>query len=254
MEAAKLKMGNNCKVSIITVCYNSEAHIEKTINSVLNQDYSHIEYIIIDGKSTDNTINIVTSYVQKFKNKGFDFLFLSEPDDGIYDAMNKGVSMATGDIVGLINSDDWYETNAVSCMVNYYNANPFDMFFADLRIWRGDRTMVKRARLRKLVTTRDWNHPTTFITRETYKNFRYANKGIYDDWDLVLRIRNSGRKIVICNTILANFSFGGISNQKSIKKVYERVKEKYRIYRENGYNRWYLLECILMETAKYFAA
>jgi glycosyltransferase involved in cell wall biosynthesis len=254
VEAGKTKMDNNWKVSIITVCYNSEAHIEKTMNSVLNQDYNHIEYIIIDGKSTDNTMKKVNSYESKFKKRGFDFIVLSEADGGIYDAMNKGVSLATGEIVGLINSDDWYETNAISCMVNTYKTNRFDMFYADLRIWRGSRTMIKKARFRKLVTTRDWNHPTTFITRETYKEFRYACKGIYDDWDLVLRIRNKGKKIVICNKVLANFSFGGVSNQKSIKKVCERIKEKFGIYRRNGYSRWYLMECILMETAKYFAA
>lgn len=238
----------------MTVCYNSGSAIEKTLNSVLNQKYNNIEYIIIDGKSTDSTMDIVCSYEQRFLDRGYEFRVISEPDKGIYDAMNKGVSLATGEIIGLINSGDWYEPEAVSCMVDCYNRDRFDMFYADLRIWRGDKPMIKKARQRKIVTTRDWNHPTTFITKLTYRDFQYACKGIYDDWDLVLRIRRSGRKIVICDKILANFCFGGISNKKSLKAAGMRIKEKYRIYRDNDYSRLYLMECILMETVKYLAA
>lgn len=224
------------------------------MDSVLNQNYKNIEYIIIDGKSTDNTMKIVETYKNKFLEKGYQFKALSEPDYGIYDAMNKGVALATGDIIGLINSGDWYEPEAVSCMVKYYDNYQFDMFYADLKVWRKNHIMIKKAKLQKFVTSRDWNHPTTFITKETYKNFHYACKGIYDDWDLALRIRKSGKRIVICNKVLANFCFGGISNKKSIKLAYSRMKERYRVYRKNGYSRWYLLECILMETVKYLAA
>lgn len=242
------------KVTIVTVCFNSEGDIERTIKSVLSQNYNNIEYVIIDGKSTDHTIDIVEQYRMKLLDRGYDFQVLSEPDKGIYDAMNKGISIATGEIVGLINSGDWYEPEAVSCAVYYYEKYGYDMFFADLRIFRGNKTMIKSARLQKFVTTRDWNHPTTFITLDTYKRFRYACRGIYDDWDLVLRIRKSGKKIVVCNRVLANFSFGGISNQKSVKAAYKRFKERFRIYRENGYSRWYFFECLLMELVKYLAA
>lgn len=248
------KSNKNRKVTIVTICFNSEAVIEKTLKSVLNQSYNNIEYVIIDGKSTDSTMEIVINYEPKFLEKGYGFRVISEPDKGIYDAMNKGVSLATGDIIGLINSGDWYEPEAVECMLDCYNRDPFDMFYADLRIWRKDKTMIKKAKQRHFISTRDWNHPTTFITRATYKDFQYACKGIYDDWDLILRIRKSGRKIVICNKVLANFCFGGISNKKSLKAVFSRIKEKYRIYRDNGYSRLYLFECILMETVKYLAA
>jgi glycosyltransferase involved in cell wall biosynthesis len=247
-------MMNECKVSIITVCFNSEAVIEYTMKSVLHQDYDNLEYIIVDGKSTDSTMQIIEKYKVFFERKGIEFKVISEPDKGIYDAMNKGISMAAGNIIGLINSGDWYEDCAVSTMIDYYNEYQFDMFYADLRIWRKGKPMVKKAKLQNYITTRDWNHPTTFITKETYENFRYACHGIYDDWDLVLRIRRSGRKIVVCNRILANFTFGGISNKKSIKHAWSRFRERYKIYLDNGYSRWYIVECLLMETVKYFAA
>lgn len=247
-------MMNECKVSIITVCYNSESVIANTMESVLNQDYSNIEYIIVDGKSSDSTMQIIPKYKERFENKGIEFKAISEPDQGIYDAMNKGISMATGDVIGLINSGDWYESCAVSTMTDYYIKYGFDMFYADLRILRKGKSMIKKAKLQNYVTSRDWNHPTTFITKETYQNFRYACRGIYDDWDLVLRIRRSGRKIVICNKVLANFTFGGISNRKSVKDAWRRFKERYKIYLDNGYSKWYIFECLLMETVKYFAA
>lgn len=247
-------MINECKVSIITVCYNSETVIENTMKSVLSQTYNNIEYIIVDGRSTDCTMQIINKYKATFGGKGIEFKVVSEPDEGIYDAMNKGISMASGEVIGLINSGDWYEDCAVSTMIEYYNNYCFDMFYADLYIWRKGKSMLKKAKLQNYVTTRDWNHPTTFITKETYQNFKYACRGIYDDWDLVLRIRRSGRKIVICNKVLANFTFGGISNRKNVKDAWKRFEERYKIYLDNGYSKWYIFECLLMEVVKYFAA
>lgn len=90
------------KVSVITVCYNSANTIEKTIKSVISQDYGDIEYIIIDGGSNDGTLDIIDKYKDKIS------ILISEPDKGIYDAMNKGIRIASGEIVGMINSDDWY--------------------------------------------------------------------------------------------------------------------------------------------------
>ena len=91
------------KISIITVCYNSEKNIKDTLESVLKQTYKNYEYILVDGKSQDNTLKIIKKYEKKFKGK---LKYISENDKGIYDAMNKGIKLSTGDIVGLINSDD----------------------------------------------------------------------------------------------------------------------------------------------------
>ena len=102
----------NPLISIITVCYNAEGTIEQTIRSVLNQTYKNIEYIIIDGFSTDNTLNIIERYKDSIA------MVVSERDQGIYDAMNKGLSLAKGCFIGFLNADDWYDENALEIVVN----------------------------------------------------------------------------------------------------------------------------------------
>ena len=100
-------------VSIVTVCYNSEKTIRKTIESVLAQTYGQVEYIIVDGASTDNTVAVAREYEEQFRQKGYTYRIVSEKDRGIYDAMNKGLALASGELIGIINSDDWYEPDAV---------------------------------------------------------------------------------------------------------------------------------------------
>ncbi|MCF5518200.1 glycosyltransferase family 2 protein, partial [Pseudomonas sp. PA-3-6E] len=107
------------KISIVTVSYNSATTIRDTIESVLSQDYENIEYIIVDGASKDSTMEIVNEYADKISK------VVSEPDKGIYDAMNKGISLATGDVIGILNSDDFYESNqAISSVVEKFSAAP----------------------------------------------------------------------------------------------------------------------------------
>lgn len=110
----KVSRSSEPLVSIITVVFNGEKYLEQTILSVLNQTYSNIEYIIIDGGSSDATLDIINKYTDKID------YWVSEPDSGIYDAMNKGISLATGQLIGIINSDDWYELDAVEEIVRAY--------------------------------------------------------------------------------------------------------------------------------------
>lgn len=241
-------------VSIITVCLNSEKTIKDTIESVLNQTYNNIEYIIIDGKSTDSTIQIIKSYKLPFSERGISYSYVSEPDRGIYDAMNKGICMATGNLIGILNSDDWYEEKAIEELMKKYHEEPFDLCYANLRIINKNQNYIKRARLRNYVTSRDWNHPTSFVSKRVYEKFHYKLESIYDDWDLILRIRKSGYKIVTIDKVLANFRVGGVSNQKSIKETIQRGKARYQIYKNNGYSSWYLLECMGIELAKLLLA
>ena len=238
------------KVSIITVAYNSAATIRDTIDSVLHQTYENIEYIIIDGSSTDDTVKLARSYEEAFVHSGREFRIVSEPDQGIYDAMNKGIHLATGQLVGIINSDDWYEPVAVERVVKTFLETSFDMFYADLRIITENKTMIKHSKLRKIVVSRDWNHPTTFITREVYEDHLYKLESVHDDWDLVLRLRRENKKIVVLNEVLANFRAGGVSNKKSLAAALKRGRARYKIYRNNGYSRWYLIECFVIEAAK----
>lgn len=250
-------MKEDILVSVVTPCYNSEKTIMTTIESICAQTYTNLEYIVVDGASEDSTLKIIESYRNQLEKKGILLKVISEPDRGIYDAMNKGVHAASGAIIGIINSDDWYEPQAVRRVVETYQENPFDMFYADLRIVTEDlngqikEKMIKRSRLRKLAVSRDWNHPTTFITKKVYDQYQYKLESLHDDWDLVLRIRKAGLKIVVLNEVLANFRMGGASNEKDLHKCLERGKARYQIYRNNGYSRWYWFECVAIEVVKY---
>ena len=101
------------KVSIITTTYNDSAALKKTIEQIKAQDYPNIEYIIVDGASSDNTAEVAKSFVPEFVKRGINYIIISEPDKGMYDALNKGAQRANGDIVGQINADDWYESDAL---------------------------------------------------------------------------------------------------------------------------------------------
>ncbi len=240
--------------SVITVCYNSEATIRKTIESVLCQTYDNIEYLIIDGLSKDNTVKIAEEYIERFGNRGYAYRIVSEKDNGIYDAMNKGIRLASGDLIGIINSDDWYETIAVETAVNEYEKDKFDLFYADINLIKfNGNIIVKHSKHDRFPTSRHWNHPTTFVTKETYNDIGlFKSVGIHDDFDFLLRAKKSNKKITIKNVVLANFKVGGVSNDRSLKKCKKRCMDRYRCYRDNGFNRLYFIECFCIELAKWF--
>lgn len=238
--------------SIVTVTYNSADTLSRAMESVINQTHAPKEYFIIDGASKDNTVEIAKSYEGAALSKGIKLTIVSEPDNGIYDAMNKGIRMCTGDVIGMINSDDYYETCALKKVNEVYEKSHFDLFFADLRMHFLDgRSFIKKARNRKYSTSRDWNHPTTFITREMYKDNLYKTETIHDDYDLILRLKKQGAKIVVLNEVIANFTMNGVSHERNLKEMLKRVGIKYRIYRNNGYSPFYFIECFGVEVAKF---
>lgn len=240
-------------VSIITVTYNSEKTLRHTIESVLAQTYAKIEYWIIDGASSDHTVEIAESYRAELEAKGIRYHILSEPDNGIYDAMNKGIRHATGEIIGIINSDDWYEPDAVQTAVETFQNTACDLMYANIRMYKADgSSFVKKARTRKFQTSRDWNHPTTFVRAECYKKYPFRKLGIHDDYGFFLQMRKQGRKIVTVDRVLADFHMGGASNHKNLKAAKKRIRDRYLYcYRINGYSRWYLIECVAIEAAKF---
>ena len=239
-------------VSIVTVCYNSEKTVRKAIESVLNQTYPKIEYIVVDGASSDNTLQVAREYEDKFREKGYTYRIISEKDNGIYDAMNKGIRAATGELVGMINSDDWYEPIAVETAVSAYQESPYDLFYGDVNLVRDDGSIiVKHSRMDRFPSTRHWNHPTTFIPKRIYEEVGlYRCRNMYDDYDLVLRIRGAGKRVAIRNVVLANFRTGGTSTKKTLKDCLQRCRYRYQNYRSNGYSRLYIIECLAMEFAK----
>ncbi len=250
------------KFSIITVAYNSRGTISRAIESVLGQTWLErgatgesgpvMEYLIIDGGSTDGTVQVAESYRRALEERGITYQVRSERDRGIYDAMNKGIALAQGDIIGILNSDDWYEPEALETAAEAFRREDCELMYGNIRMHRGDgSTFVKRARLRRFETSRDWNHPTTFVKAGLYKENPFPGLGIHDDYGFFLRMKRQGRRIVTVDRVLANFRMGGASNRKSLREAAGRIRDRYLYcYRVNGYGRWYLAECVAIEAAK----
>jgi glycosyltransferase len=204
------------KISIITACYNSAATVRDTLTSVASQDYPDIEHIIIDGASTDNTLSIVNEFPHVAK-------VVSEKDKGIYDAMNKGISMTSGDVVGILNSDDVYNnSNVISKVMNEFQHQLADVVYADLQY-------VQYSDLNKV--TRTWHsgsyskrkfyfgwmppHPTFFVTKEVYQRVGNFNCSLQSaaDYEFMLRVllKNDFRVRYIPE-VLVKMRAGGMSN------------------------------------------
>ena len=239
-------------ITILTVVYNSEKTIAKTIESVLSQTYDNIEYIILDGASTDATVHIARSYQQVFdSHPGRSLTVISEPDRGMYDALNKGAQLAKGELVGQINSDDWYEPDAVATMVELYQKEGYDAAWGSIRIKKASGDMIKHARIGKLWTTTGWCHPGMFSRRGILLAFPYPLETMYDDFDYITAVRKAGKKIVTIDKVVSNFAFGGQSTHKSLKEVKRRVGITYGIYRKYGMSRLYWFHRWALELAKY---
>ena len=238
-------------VSIITVAYNSENTISKTIESVLNQTYKCSEYIIIDGASKDKTAEVAESFRPQFEEKGIKYTVISEKDNGMYDALNKGANLATGDLVGQINADDWYEKDAVEKMVALFEKENCDVAWGSLNVLKASGNMIKRAKLGKLWTTTGWCHPAMFSKREILLEFPYALENMYDDFDYITRVHLANKKICVTEEIIANFNFGGMSTKKSFREAMERVNTTYSIYKKHGMSKLYYLHRLAFETVKF---
>lgn len=243
-------------VSLVTATYNSERTLARTIESVLAQTVPCKEYTIMDGCSADGTLAVAHRYDADFAEKGITYRVISEPDNGMYDAINKAIALSTGTIIGNVNSDDYYEPIAVETILAEYEKEPYDMIYGDLRVLRRKGEIIKRAKLKKFVSTRYWNHPTTFITKETYEKEPYRLQSMYDDCDLMLRLRQGGYRVRVVNQVLSTFTFGmgGMSTKKDLKKAMGRAKLRAMIYRQNGFGILYVLESYLLEFAKYILA
>ncbi|MBR3641985.1 MAG: glycosyltransferase [Parasporobacterium sp.] len=239
------------KISIVTVSFNAAKTIQKTIESVLSQTCAPYEYIIRDGASTDDTLKIARSYSADFEKAGIAYQIISEKDEGIYDAMNKGIRAAAGEVIGLINADDWYEPCAIEKVNAAMQDGDTDLVYGDIRMWKDEtHSFIKHARNRRYMTSRDWNHPTTFITKEMYRKYTYKNETIHDDYDLILRMKKDGARFRVIHEVLANFRMNGVSHSRNLKDACKRARIKYRIYRQNGYSPFYVIECYGVELAK----
>ncbi|MED0935336.1 glycosyltransferase family 2 protein [Bacillus mobilis] len=212
-------------ISVITVCYNSEKTVERTLNSIISQTYKDIEYIIVDGKSTDRTIEIIKSYEVKMKERNIAFTWISEPDKGIYDAMNKGLKLATGELIGIINSDDHYEDDALEIVaLEYIKDNSYDVYHGLLKYYdSGSLSMIKGGNS-SCLSKHMIEHPTCFIRKKTYDKYGHFNcKYKYvADYELLCRIENNKGKFKLIEKVIANFYDGGAGD--CLESVVEALK------------------------------
>lgn len=222
------------KISIITVCYNSQDTIRDTLESVLSQTYENYEYLIIDGKSTDSTLNIIKEYEKKFDGK---LKYVSEKDNGLYDAMNKGIKMASGDIIGIINSDDILaHKNVFRKVIDKIKDN--DGVYSNLLML--DENLEKTYRLfksKKMSKKLGWHppHPTLYIKKEVYGKYGYfdINYKIAADLDFMLRIINNDVKLKYINDYFVYMRAGGASTN-GLKGYYKNFKESYDVLKKNN--------------------
>ena len=203
---------NNVLVTIITVCYNSEKTIRKTIESVVNQTYKNIEYLFVDGGSKDNTLNIIKEYSKKYS-----FIkYISEPDNGIYDAMNKGIKMSNGELIGIINSDDFYELDAVQNAVNSMVNKKYQIIYGYMNIYKNNILEKTEMFYHWALNKNMINHPTCFITKALYnEKFMYDTKyKSCADYDFMIKISQEKDVVFIpVNKIISNFNYGGVSQK-----------------------------------------
>lgn len=232
------------KISIITVTYNSSKTIKDTLESVLNQTYKNIEYIVVDGQSKDDTVEIIKSYEIKFKEKGIEFKWISEKDDGLYDAMNKGIKIATGEYFGILNSDDFYCDNfIIEKVVKTLEKNKTDSLYANLYyVDAKDTNKIirnwKSQRFKDNLFKNGWHpaHPTFFVKKEIYEKYGIFNLNykIAADYEIMLRFLEKYKiSTQFLDEYLVKMRLGGESNQ-SIKNIIKANKECYRAWAENG--------------------
>ena len=243
------------KITIITPTFNSAETLEKSMLSVLDQDYEELEYLLIDGGSTDGTLDLIEAYAE---NRSF-MHWLSEPDKGIADAFNKGLKMATGDWIGIINSDDAYAPGALETVAATILRNPdADVIHGDLlRINEQGKPLFlfKPADLSKAIWHKmPISHPTTFVARTAYAHVGEFNNRlkVAMDYDLILRLHLAGASFCYVDRVLAQMRSGGVSDTD----LWSGLRELRAVSITHGYGRlrangWFLYNGLTGEVKRW---
>jgi len=231
------------KVSIITATYNSQETVLDTIDSVATQTYDNIEHIIIDGKSTDSTLLIIKENSDKISK------IISESDNGIYDALNKGIKNATGDVIAFMHADDIYANNTIiEKVVKLFNEKQTDSVYGDLqyvskndtnkviRFWKSEEFIFSKLK-------KGWMppHPTFFVKKEIYNKFGYFDTSyrIAADYDIILRFLGKHKiSTSYLPEVMIKMRVGGESN-KSIENIIKKMREDVKALKKNKLGNWH---------------
>jgi glycosyltransferase len=230
------------KISIITITYNSAKTVQRALESVESQTYKDIEHVIVDGASTDGTKELIETYAKQHTN----VRWISEKDKGIYDALNKGIRLATGDIIGFLHSDDvFYSPDSIGQIAAAFEDEKVDVVYGDLQYCKGPK-VVRRWK------SNDFNpralkygwmppHPTVYVRREVYQQV-----GEYDEWfhisadyDMMLRIFTAGYKSKYIPEVLVSMETGGASNKNTRARL-SKTQEDYIVLKKNHVGAGYL--------------
>jgi len=230
------------KLSIITITYNSAQTLQRALESVQSQTYKDIEHVIVDGASTDGTKELIETYAKAHAN----VRWVSEKDKGIYDALNKGIKLATGDVIGFLHSDDvLYSADSIEHIAAAFAQKDVDVVYGDLQYCRGSK-VVRRWK------SNDFNpralkygwmppHPTVYVRKEVYQQV-----GEYDEWfrisadyDMMLRIFTAGYKSRYLPEVLVSMEVGGASNKNTRARL-SKTQEDYIVLKKNHVGAGYL--------------
>ncbi len=220
------------KISIITPTYNSDKTLERTIESVLNQTLLPMEHIFIDGASKDETLQILGRYKQEYERKGVNTTLISEPDNGAYDAMNKGIGCAKGNVIGILNSDDFYTDEALETVKNGFEALNADVVYGLMRIIDNGKVqgiVCHNYDVYLLDIKKGWGggqHPTVFVKKTLYEKIGKFNLSypVGADYDFLIRAKKSNAKFLLLEKVITNYCMGGISSNAPIKQIKSEVR------------------------------
>ncbi len=224
---------DNIKISIVTICFNAQKDIDRTINSVLNQSYQNIEYIVIDGGSTDGSLDIIKKYSNQIS------YWVSEPDKGIYDAMNKGVAAANGLYVGFINAGDfYYSSSAIRDIFDAkYESLPDVIYGYQVHSYAYGDFVRKKMDISNLNKFMPFGHPASFVKTDLLKSKGFDTSfKIAADYNLFYNLYKEGHSFEHRNVIVSVFDSTGISNSNRLLAIKETASingsaNTYELYR-----------------------
>lgn len=218
-------MSQRPKISVITPTYNSESTILRTVRSVILQGFEEIEYIIIDACSTDSTSMQIAQYKSQLK-------FISEPDAGIFDGMNKGVRLCQGEVVGIINSDDWYLSGSLQTVWNQFQSSDCDVLIGGVDVYQNKNKIGSRSHHVEELESHMVSHPAVFVSRKVYEEIGgfCLTYRVAADYDFLLKVLKNGYKFSVIQESLSAYSLGGYSDSPKIRivSIFETEEIRYR--------------------------